>query len=286
MRITLGICIAYDWQLLEYSLPVIYPFVDQVCLSLDKTLTSWSGNKFEVDRVSLKSLIALIDTDNKILLLEESFYERGKLPIENESFQRKRMAEALGRADWTIQIDTDEIFINALDFINELKKYYGLKRPVNIHGMWFNLIKHTPKGYIYSVLKTPPLATNVPCYEYGRTNGYFNIHTNTFLAHLTWARPVDEIKLKMLNWGHSHEFNGESFFKIWEALDDYNWKYIKDFHHVIQTSIPKVFFQEARNLEEFTKAISVKQHSLTKKDLLLNNIWISRLKKVLKKIAR
>ena len=192
------------------------------------------------------------------------------------------MAEILGKADWMMQIDTDEIIINPNAFIRELEKYEEIKRPVNVHGIWINLIKQTATGFIYSVLKTPPLATNKPEYTYGRTNGHFNIYTNTFIAHITWARPEEEIKYKLQNWGHSHEFNGMSFFKIWQALDEFNWRYIKDFHPIGKEKIPGLYFFETKNLETLVKEIDSHKHSLSKTQLLFNNIWFSRIKKILK----
>jgi hypothetical protein len=280
MVVKLGICIAYDWDLLEYSLPSVYDKVDQICLSIDKDYISWSGQRFNLDWSALQGLVERIDKDKKIFFLKESFYDVKNLPIKNECFQRQRMAEALGKADWIMQLDSDEILINAGCLFNELKKLQGKKRPVNIHGIWINLIKQTSEGFIYSILKTPPLATNVPAYEYGRTNGHFNVYTNTFLAHITWARPEQEVRLKMENWGHSHEFNGKSFFKIWNALDDYNWKYIKDFHHVIQTTIPQLFFHKAKNINQFVQTIESAPYRLKRKEVLSNNIWVSRIKKI------
>jgi hypothetical protein len=282
MVVKLGICVAYDWEFLQYSLPPVYDKADAICLSVDAENRSWTGNNFSFDNEGLEKLVKKLDKSGKIQILREPFYSPARTPIENECYQRKRMAEALGDADWIIQIDTDEIFINPDFFFSELKKYCGCKRSVNIHGLWINLIKQTPTGFIYSVLKTPPLATNDPVYEYGRTNGHFNIHSNSFIAHITWARPEEEVKYKLENWGHSHEFNGKSFLKIWQAMDEFNWRYIKDFHPMGKENIDRLYFLEARNLEEFVKTVNTKNHSLTPKQLLDNNIWISRFKKILK----
>ena len=65
-------------------------------------------------------------------------------------------------------------------------------------------------------------------------------------------------------------------------MDEFNWKYIKDFHPMGKENIDRLYFLEAANLEEFIKAINTKNHSFTAKQLLDNNIWISRLKKILK----
>ena len=282
MVVKLGICVAYDWEFLEYSLPAIYDHVAAICLSVDADYKSWNGNTFSFDIDRFHQSVKNVDTKGKIHILREAFYSPARTPIENENYQRRRMAEVLGKADWIVQIDTDEIIIKPKTFISELEKYKGQKRPVNIHGIWINLIKQTSSGFIYSILKTPPLATNKPEYNYGRTNGHFNIHTNSFIVHITWARSEEEIKYKLLNWGHSHEFNGMSFYKIWQALDDFNWRYIKDFHPMGNDKINELYFLKAANLSEFMKDIPTRNHSLLRSELLANNIWVSRLKKILK----
>jgi hypothetical protein len=278
-----GICVAYDWLLLEQSLPALYPYVQKICLSVDIDRKSWGGNIFSFDKEALVKLVEGIDKEKKIFLLEEIFFDPTRTPIQNECYQRKRMADVLGECDWVVQIDADEVFINIGEFITALKKYKQETRALNIHGIWVNLIKQVPEGYIYSIVKTPPLACNKPAYEYGRTNGHFNIYTNSFLAHITWARPEEEVYYKLKNWGHSHEFNGESFYKIWKALDDFNWQYIKNFHPMNTSSIPQLYFQKAKNLDEFVKRFSIKDHLLGKKELLNNNIWVSRFKKLIHK---
>jgi hypothetical protein len=286
MVVKLGICVAYDWEFLKHSLPAIYNHVDSICLSVDANCKSWNGNPFHVDNGGLKNFVDSIDRDKKIKILQESFYSSDRTPINNECYQRKRMAEVLGEADWIIQIDTDEILMNPKDFINELKKYKTYKRPVNIHGVWINLIKQTETGFIYSVLKTPPLATNRPDYNYGRTNGHFNIYTNSFIAHITWARPEEEVRYKLQNWGHSHEFNGLSFFKIWQALDDFNWRYIKGFHPMNKDDVGELYFSEAVTIEELIRTFKVETHKLPLSVLAANNIWVSRLKKLIKKAGK
>lgn len=282
MIVKTGICVAYDWHFLQQSLPSIYKHVDAICLSVDSERRSWNGNLFEMNWNAFTEMVDAIDVDQKIQILQEPFYNKERTPIANECYQRRRMAEVLGKANWIMQIDTDEIIINPLEFIGELSKYSEWKRPVNVHGTWINLIKQTGFGFIYSVTKTPPLATNRPEYDYGRTNGHFNIYTNTFLAHITWARPEEEVYYKLKNWGHSHEFEGMSFFKIWQALDDHNWQYIKDFHPMNRGSIPRLYFHKAGTVEEFVHSFDCNQHRLSSKELLSNNIWVSRAKKAFK----
>ena len=134
MIVKAGICVAYDWQFLKYSLPPIYSIVDEICLSVDEQCRSWNGNGFEFDWASFQEMIEAVDTQKKIRLLKESFYHPERTPIQNECYQRTRMADFLGPVDWLMQIDTDEILINPEEFIDTLRHYNYINRPVNIHG--------------------------------------------------------------------------------------------------------------------------------------------------------
>lgn len=280
MRVVLGICVAYDWQLLALSIPGIYAHVDAICLSVDQDLTSWNGNPFTFDEAAFNVLVQQLDPEGKIAVLRESFYSPLRTPIDNECYQRKRMADYLGKSDWIVQIDTDEIFVDFNVFKKLLYKYRNVQRPVSIHGQWINLVKQTAAGFVYTVSKTPPLATNKPAYDYGRTNGHFNVYTDSFLLHQTWARPEAEVYYKLNNWGHSHEFDGLSFFNIWKALDDFNWRYVKDFHPGPSVPLLQVYYCKASTLEALLQMIDLRQHRLPWPVRAANNIWVSRVQKV------
>lgn len=281
MIVKAGICVAYDWQLLRYALPALYDLADQICLSIDIDRKSWNGSRFEMDDRALYEMIKETDAEKKVIFLEESFYKPDRSPISNECYQRKRMADVLGKADWIVQIDCDEIIMDKDYFRSMLLRYKGTKRPVNIAGQWINIMKQTERGFLYSVMKTPPLATNQPVYNYGRTNGHFNIYTHIFLGHISWARPEKEVQFKLQNWGHSHEFNGNSFYKIWQALDDENWMYIKDFCPMYKGPVAMLYRAEAKNIDEFIKVVDTNQHHLKLRELARNNIWISRFYKLM-----
>ena len=62
--IKIGFCVAYDWHLLRYSLPLIYDHADYICLSIDKDRISWAGEKFSFDENSFKSFVQAIDKEN------------------------------------------------------------------------------------------------------------------------------------------------------------------------------------------------------------------------------
>ncbi len=111
-EIKVGICVAYDWYLLKYSLPLIYAEASSICLSLDKDHVSWGSESYFMNDDEFEKLISEIDTDKKIKVLKEDFHSSQMSPRENEVDQRRRMAKFMGRGGWHIQIDCDEYFLN------------------------------------------------------------------------------------------------------------------------------------------------------------------------------
>ena len=67
-KIKVGFCVAYDWLLLKNSIPRIYANADEICLSIDKNRTSWSGKKYDFDEADFRNFITQIDKNNKIKL--------------------------------------------------------------------------------------------------------------------------------------------------------------------------------------------------------------------------
>ena len=46
--IKVGFLVSYDYQLLEYSLPIVYQYADEIYLAIDKERKTWSGNIFQL----------------------------------------------------------------------------------------------------------------------------------------------------------------------------------------------------------------------------------------------
>lgn len=81
-KIKVGFCVAYDWVLLKDSIPRVYDNADEICLSIDKYRTSWSGaKKYEFDENAFRSFINQIDTGHKIRVYEDFFLQLKSLPL-------------------------------------------------------------------------------------------------------------------------------------------------------------------------------------------------------------
>ena len=290
MKIKVCICVAYDWAYLKYSLPLIYPYADSICISLDKDLMSWSGNSFFFDKEAFNEFINGIDNEGKIILYEDNFHLPGLLPIQNECRQRLLMTEQLGEGGWFFQIDADEYFLNFKDFVAYLRNT-KIKRKVNITCPFIEIYKQDQEGYFLIDVESPlnlrfiNMATNAPKYDYGRVNGYFNIKTNFFVLHNTMARTTDEVYEKIKNWGHSHEVNKEEVFSQWKNIDKRNYQEYKNFHPLSPSAWPSLKFIDAANIEELGDKIKEADlYHLSRKTLLLqNSLFISRSKALFKK---
>lgn len=291
LPIKVGFCVAYDWYLLQYSLPLIYKEADLICLSIDKDRISWAGNPFTWDEDRFSKMVRDIDINNKIKVLEENYHLPELQPMQNEVRQRKMIATFMGEGGWHLQLDADEFFMNFKGFVNYLQRL-SPKRKLNVVCPWITLYKQDIDGFYYvkpekfNQIEFIQIATQWPHYEYGRRNGYFNIHSHYGILHLSWARDEKEIWEKLNNWGHKNDFIIQDYFDQWKNLNYLNYKNYQDFHHVQPTAWSRLGFIKAKSIDEMLSISlrnSFKLLPLCKWKLKLqNSIWISRLKSFLK----
>src|SRR5689334_5152113 len=109
--IKVGFCVAYDWDMLKKSVPIIYPFADVICLSIDINRRSWNGQPYLFDEQAFRAWLTKIDVDNKIDLYEDDFALLNLSAMENDNRQRNLMAKRMKKGGWHIQIDSDEYFL-------------------------------------------------------------------------------------------------------------------------------------------------------------------------------
>lgn len=287
--IKVGYCVAYDWELLRYSIPQIYDYSDFICLSIDKERKSWSGESFTWNEDGFRNMLSELDTKKKIHVYEDYFYKPDLLPMQNEVAQRNKIAQFLGEGGWHIQLDADEYFFNFKDFVQYLNNFKS-NRKVNICCPLINLYKQLPDGFLwikpnrFSKVEFIQIATQVPLYEHGRKNGYFNILTDFSILHQSWARKEEEIWEKLNNWGHKLDFDIDKYFKVWKKADKLNFHTYKNFHHLKPEAWPSLDFVQNKNIEDLMKTGSWNfPLPIEKRKLFLeNSIWYSRMKKLIK----
>ncbi len=279
--IKVGFCVAYDWELLKKSVPIIYELADIIVFSIDKQRKSWAGTPYYFDETAFQSFLLDIDKDKKIQVYEDDFSMPNLSSIENDNRQRNLMAKQMGEGGWHIQIDSDEYFLDFKGFIEYLKKFNAnpnfAQKGINISCGLIPLIKKTESGYIYvdyqgKPIETCPFATNKPFYSAARRNGYFNHISPFFVLHETWARGEEELLKKISSWGHDNDFiDKESFFRLWQALDAYNCGFIKNFHPLQGEVWPALSYKEGKTIEEFLQNFPVPKFPSSKSQLFLNN---------------
>ncbi len=297
--IKVGFCVAYDWEFLKNSLHRVYDNSDIICLALDKDRHSWSNNPFSFEDEKFYTFVKKIDTDNKIDVYEDDFSLSDLNARENCNRHRTLIAERMGADDgWHIQIDVDEYFTDFKGFCEYLLKIRSRpnknQTPVNVNVMMFDLIKKLEDGYLFVdyIDKRPsalPFATTCPKYERARNNGHFSITSPYYVIHETWVRSEHELRFKLANWGHSTEElkekkRQESFVKLWNSLDQHNYKYVKNFHFAIPNGWPSIGYLDGKSIDEFISNFRIKTPYSNFDLFIKNNRNIARLKSLFQSI--
>ena len=288
--IKVGFCVAYDWYFLRHALPLVYSSADTICLALDKDRISWGGERFSIGERDFERFIQETDIDGKIILFEEDFHKAELTPMQNEVRQRRMMAEKLGPGGWHIQLDCDEYFLNFDQFASYLRAKNSAK-PLNVCCAWVTLYKRVPQGFLYvrpnrsEQVEFIQIATNHPDYTFGRRSGHFNHYTNHLVIHQSWARTDDEVRQKLLNWGHKNDFDGEQYFLQWSNTSFENYRSLSNFHPIQQPLWAKLAFFPAESVDDFIRNFSWRDFPFTNRQLLLkNNRWLARVMKLLRVI--
>lgn len=281
-------CVAYDWYLLEHSLPTIYKEADVIVISVAKDLISWTGKPFEFDEEGFADLIKRMDPDRKIQVYRDVFYLPELNPMENEVRQRNMTAAVAGidHKSWHVQLDADEYFIDFSGFVKSLQRIRS-RRPINVQVPLIILFRTVSNGYLWisnskaEKVELLPIATNRPKYQFGRRNDYFNRITSFCVLHQSWARDESEIQQKILNWGHNQDFDVQAYFHFWKNIDLSNYKDIKNLHPINHADWESLAFEAASGIPELIEKL--KSKTLVNFDsrymMMKNSIWISRLKK-------
>lgn len=248
--------------MLTNALPLIYRSAHLICLSLDINRRSWSGNVFVFDEVGFREMIREIDRDGKIVIYQDDFFEPSLTPMGNEIRQRRMMADYMKPGGWHVQLDCDEYFVDFGKFVKYLFTIDHTKHPVNVCCAFITLFKRLEGGYLFisprksSQVEFLQIASRTPSYEHGRRNGYFNIYTNFYVLHQSWARSHEEILQKIANWGHAGDFDQAAFFSLWSNAGESNYHSLSNFHPIEGALWPSLSFVPANSPEEIADDIS------------------------------
>jgi hypothetical protein len=250
-RIKVGFLVSYDYQMLRISLPLIYKSADQIFLAIDHLRRTWSGNTFEISS-DFFSWIKEIDIENKIQIYEDDFYVPSLTVKENDTRERNMLGMFMGAGGWHLQIDSDEYFIDFDEFISKLK-VLKFSENTTIYLPWITLFKKVENGFLYIKGKKEfcPIATNYPVYvDYRLNSKNLRKEMDYVIIHESWARNEDALEKKLTNWSHKDDFNVQSYFTFWKAIDSETAKYIRNFHPLTPKIWNSLQFIPCNDVEE------------------------------------
>ena len=259
-KIQVGFLVSYDFNLLKNAIPRVYKDADTIFLAIDKDRKTWNGASFLIDDTFFDWLNS-IDTDNKIVIYEDSFYVPELSTMECEVRERKLLAEQMGIGNWLVQLDADEYFLDFKAFVNTLRQHDSyLKNPKknNIQFSTFlvNIYKFVDDGCLYIDEPTKCLtATNYPNYRTGRNTRKRVIYTKHLMLHETLSREESELEFKFQNWGHKDELN-PYFMDKWKTANSSNYKSLTDLFYLEPHKWKSLNFTKGTTISEIADTFS------------------------------
>lgn len=258
-EIKVGFLVSYDYSYLYHSLPLVYKSADKIILAIDKKRVTWSGINFTIAD-SFFEWIKQIDTEKKITLYEDDFHIPELNTTECDTRERNMLAKQLGDGGWHIQVDSDEYFVDFEGFVDYLRSLESRARNESIHVFtrFITLFKSVKNGFLVVSGNTENIATatNKPDYYYIRNvQDITPVHSPFLVAHQSWARDPGEMEIKLKSWGHRNDFNVDSYFKLWQAIDEHNYKFMHNFHPLNPLFWQALQYIEAHDIQQLIDKI-------------------------------
>ncbi|SEA25885.1 hypothetical protein [Pedobacter hartonius] len=273
-----GYLISYDYEYVKISLSGIYDFVDEIFFAVDRDRKTWSGEDFLINE-TFWEWINEVDKSNKIKIYEDYFYIPELTPMQCDTRERNMLAKQMGFCDWYLQIDSDEYFLDFETFVRKLKGFHPMV-PTTISCRVATIFKKVQSGYLLidESSETLCFATNHPVYDLAKHNsGNDYVYWNDLVLHQSWAREPEEIYWKLHNWSHRNDFNIQSYYNLWNAVDEFNFFGIKDFHPLGPGAWPKLKMIKANNIDELLKSQEVRLLNHSEKNQFRRKPLTSRL---------
>lgn len=110
-----------DPAFLAESVGAYYERVNRIVLSYDETATSWTGTPLPVQECL--AVIERLDVDGKCVHAPGHYARLEHDPLDNDTYQRQQALDAASDgADWVLQLDTDEVMLDAARFFRSLDR--------------------------------------------------------------------------------------------------------------------------------------------------------------------
>ena len=185
-------------------------------------------------------------------------------PLTDDTNQRQHALAAAGeRADWVVELDTDEVMPDAGYFATRLSdipaEYHACFWPMRV---MFKQVSPTrflevstrfrtlcweypgPVACRPGVRLTHARRTSSLAWTFGVSYSLWNLLNRTSVranariaaqktvVHLSWARSDEEIRRKVRGWGHSRDFDTEAYVRdVWGHAET-RWRSYRNFHPV------------------------------------------------------
>lgn len=234
--------ISYDARFLPSSILSYYDYVDEIVLGLDKDRISWSNNPFTFNEEALWAELSKIDTENKIVVIEENFHG-SFVAIENDNYERNFLKNECSH-EWVFSFDADEVLVNAKDFFyNYCPIVESYKEDYDVCMVWatpYKIINDTVL-VIANEDGTPFFGENQgiatsknSTYTYARWSdksaaGRNRIMSPLVAIHWSLCRPENELHTKIHNIGHSDIVEQDPFFHQWKQVTLENYHELRNF---------------------------------------------------------
>jgi hypothetical protein len=225
--------IAYDYRYAFQAIRSYYEIADEILLAVDADRLTWMRQPFQIDMSEIGRFVSELDVGRKIRIVEGN-YHRETNPLTNETQERCALSTLALPGNWIVQIDADEVLLNAVQF----REWLLTENPVqcNVHAAWITVFKVFGDQVLIvdPIRESAPVATMLRG-QYWRGRNVIAqqpMASPLQLLHLSWGRSREEVQQKLSNWGHSCDFDTNRFFQFWEWVDLQNYTFAKDFHPI------------------------------------------------------
>jgi len=256
--------ISYDSYLLPASIKSYYPYVDEIVLGLDNEDISWSKRKVTINRKKIFDQLREIDTDQKIVIVEENFH-RSNNPIVNDTHERNYL-KAQCNNDWVFSFDADEVLVNAHDFFINYCPIVQMYDDLELMFTWFLIYKEFDEGYLFIANEDGSLFKkdiqgftahrDIHTFTYCRwTNAAKKLLSPLGIEHYSFSRPQKDLDLKINNFGHSAESKNDPFYATQKQVTLQNYHLLKNFKTSgMGEQWPSLVFVSREQMSETLKA--------------------------------
>jgi hypothetical protein len=253
-KISIVSLLSYDYLYAFESIAKFYDIADEIILGLDMDKISWSGNKFAFDEFAVDEFIKKIDVDDKIMLVKENFHILPR-PMDNETAERNHLSQICKKGNWIIQIDSDEIMLNKMEFKQFLEENEEALDGCALKAHWITVFKIFEGGKFLVIDADGATDGKIfvgtkmqNSYTVARTTDETAIQTPLRLLHISWGRTREELKNKLENWGHSKDFDTNAFLDLWDKVTLDNYHTFTNIHPLHGPHWPKLKLVDANQI--------------------------------------